>query len=111
MRSRRADSRWETWTPQYSAAAGVAEGQLLAAMANTPSKAVRVMVTMAAASGAMQATKDHARERAQERGVESGTAVAPGVDVTTGALQSETWPKSRRPAAPGQAPGGACALV
>ena len=97
MRSGCADSRWETWTPRYSSAAGVAERQLLAAMANTPSKAVRVMVTMAAASDAMQVTHDQARERAQERGVGSGTAVAPGVDATTEAVQSGTRPKSRRP--------------
>ena len=110
MRSGCADSRWETWTPRYSSAARVAEGQLLAAMANTPSKAVRVMATMATASGAMQVTKEHARERAQERGVGSGTAVAPGVDATTEALQSGTRPKPRRPGAPGQAPGGARAF-
>ena len=111
MRSGCADSRWETWTPRYSSAAGVAERQLLAAMANAPSKAVRVMVTMAAASDAMRVTHDHAREMVQERGVGSGTAVAPGVDVTTEALQSGTRPKSRRLAAPGNAPSGACALV
>ena len=67
-------------------------------MANTPSEAVRVMVTMATASGAMQVTKEHARERAhQELGVGSGTAVAPDVDATTEAVQSGTRPKSRRP--------------
>ena len=112
MRPRRADSRWETWTPQYSSAAAVAEGQLLTAMANAPSKAVRVLVTMAAASGAMEVTTEHARQRAQERGVGSGTmAVALGVDATTEASQSGTRPKPRRLAAPGNAPSGACALV
>ena len=94
MRSGCADSRWETWTPRYSSAAGVAERQLLAAMANTPSKAVRVMATMATASGAMQVTKEHARERAQEHCVGSGANVAPWRDVDTVGGAVDWWIQS-----------------
>ena len=60
----------------------------MAAMANTPSKAVRVMVAMAAASGAMQVTKEHARVRAQEHCVGSGANVAPGATWTSWGVQS-----------------------